>query len=200
MKKLSLLIFLILCVTIGGVYATWYYSGNINVADVSEPITINLEDAANGGAHGTYTLVKNITGATFFRIDQADEEHNTELVIPDGTSLKLVFTPNVHAPESVKTGTFDTWVYFSGNIDTLQYEAKDIFNSLTATDKNTGIKITWNVVDGKLECDLLPIIQAQISMENTFKLDTLADYNAFNAIIDTINLTIHVTDGILADS
>lgn len=28
MKKLSLLVALILCVTIGGVYATWTYAGN----------------------------------------------------------------------------------------------------------------------------------------------------------------------------
>lgn len=201
MKKLSLLISLILCVTIGGVYATWIYSGNVNVADISEPITINLEDAANGGAHGTYTINKNIAGETFFRIDQANENHEAKLVIPEGTTIELVFTPSVHAPEYVKDGTnFPTFIYFSGNLDTLQYAGQKVFAPLTKTSLDTaGEKITWTVRDGKLVFDLMPLIIEQVKLNGTIKLDTLSDYNDFSAIIDTSKLVIHVSDGVLAD-
>lgn len=201
MKKLSLLISLILCVTIGGVYATWIYSGNVNVADISEPISINLEDAANGGAHGTYTINKQLGGETFFRIDQANDQHEAKLVIPEGTTIELVFTPSAHAPEHVKDGTnFPTYIYFSGNIDTLEYAGSKIFAPLTKTSLETaGAQITWTVRDGKLICDLMPIIQEQIKLNGTIKLDTLSEYNAFSTIIGTSKLVVHVSDGVLAD-
>ena len=38
MKKLSVLIASLLCVTIGGVYATWYYATSNNVGDKHQHI------------------------------------------------------------------------------------------------------------------------------------------------------------------
>ena len=200
MKKLSILIALILCITIGGVYATWYYSGAENVADVNEPITINLEDAQTVGSHGSYTLVKDMKGAqTFFRIDQIDENHTAGLVCA-GT-LKIVFTPNVHASQAIKAGNFDTWVYFTGNFSTLEYNNQSIFKPVTANSVENGIKITWTVAEnGNLECDLTQLLKDNIQLDNVFKLSTLADYNAFAAAIDGIKLNVHVTDGIVANS
>ena len=200
MKKLSLLIAMILCITIGGVYATWFYSGAENVADVSEPVTINLEDAQTVGSHGSYTLLKSLDGETFFRIDQADENHNAKIVCK-GT-MKLVFTPAVHASAEIKNGEFDTWVYFSGNFDQLLYNGDEIFVANTKTNKDTGIKVVWvkNDETGNLEYDLTPDIQALVQLNQTITLDTLVDYNAFAAAIEGINLTVHVTDGIIADA
>ena len=102
MKKLSVLIAMILCVTIGGVYATWYYSGADNVADTSEPVTINLEDSQTVGSHGSYTLHKTLNGETFFRIDQADENHTAKLVCKG--ELVLGFKPAEHASAAIKGG------------------------------------------------------------------------------------------------
>ncbi len=195
MKKLSLLVALILCVTIGGVYATWYYSGAENVADISEPITVNLEDAQTVGSHGSYTLVKSLTGETFFRIDQIDDNHTAGIVCK-GT-MKLVFTPAAHASAEIKGGQFDTWIYFTGNFDTLTYEGKQIFATNTKVDKNSGIKITWTVVDGKLECDITSYLQELVELNDTFRLDTLADYNNFATAISNLALTVHVTDGVV---
>ena len=133
MKKLSLIIALILCITIGGVYATWYYSGETNVADVSEPITINLEDAQTVGSHGAYELIVDKgTAKTFFRIDQLDDNHTAGLVCA-GT-VKIVFTPSAHASSEIKSGNFDTKIYFTGNFDTLTYETKSIFKTVEAKD------------------------------------------------------------------
>ena len=200
MKKLSLLIAMILCITIGGVYATWFYSGAENVADVSEPVTINLEDAQTVGSHGSYTLLKSLDGETFFRIDQADENHNAKVVCK-GT-MKLVFTPAVHASAEIKNGEFDTWVYFSGNFDQLLYNGDEIFVANTKTNKDTGIKVVWvkNDETGNLEYDLTPDIQDLVQLNQTITLDTLVDYNALAAAIEGINLTVHVTDGIIADA
>ena len=199
MKKLSLLVALILCVTIGGVYATWYYSGAENVADISEPITINLEDAQTVGSHGSYELLKTVNDATFIRIDQVDDNHKAGLVC--NSEIKLVFKPNVHASAEIKDGQFDTWIYFSGNFDTLTYGGQSIFKTVAQKDVDSGIKITWTVnSDGNLECDITQYIQDVLEFENDFYLDTLADYNAFAAAIDGIKLNVHVTDGIIAGS
>ena len=201
MKKLSILIALILCITTGGVYATWYYSGAENVADVSEPITINLEDAQTVGSHGSYTLVKEMNGAqTFFRIDQMDSQHTAGLVCA-GT-IKLVFTPNVHASSEIKNGDFDTWIYFTGNFTTLTYNGQSIFKSVAANSVETGIKIdNWTVTsEGKLEYDLTQLLKDTLQFENTFKLDTLVDYNNFASAIDGIKFNVHVTDGIVAEN
>ncbi len=53
MKKLGLLIAMILCVTIGGVYATWTYTQNTDVADEAVNINMNLTDVAYSGSYGT---------------------------------------------------------------------------------------------------------------------------------------------------
>ena len=198
MKKLSILITLILCITIGGVYATWYYSGAENVADVSEPITINLEDAQTVGSHGSYALVKEMNGAaTFFRIDQADEDHNAKLVCA-GT-LKLVFTPNVHASPAIKEGNFDTWIYFTGNFSELTYKGASIFKAVAANSVENGIKLTWTVAEnGNLECDLTALLMENVQLDSQLQLGTLAEYNAFAEAIDGIKLNVHVTDGIVA--
>lgn len=201
MKKLSILIALILCVSIGGVYATWFYSGAENVADVSEPITINLEDAQTVGSHGSYSLIKNMNGAqTFFRIDQIDDQHTAGLVCAG--ALKLVFTPNVHASAEIKNGDFDTWVYFTGNFGTLTYNDLSIFKDVSANSVETAIKIeNWTVTEqGTLEYDLTQLLKDTLQFENTFKLDTLVDYNSFAKAIDGIKLNVHVTDGIIAEN
>ena len=44
MKKISVLIMLILCVTIGGVYATWTYTQATDVADEAVNMNMNLTD------------------------------------------------------------------------------------------------------------------------------------------------------------
>ena len=49
MKKLSVLIAMILCVTIGGVYATWTYAGQ-KVSDASYESVLRLTDAVEEGA------------------------------------------------------------------------------------------------------------------------------------------------------
>ena len=199
MKKLSLLICLILCVTIGGVYATWYYSGADNVADVSEPITINLEDAETVGSHGSYTLTKSVVGETFFRIDPVDDNHTAGITC--ASTIVLTFAPNQHASAEIKSGQFDTWIYFTGNLSTLTYNSQQIFKDIENNSADNGIKVTWTVAeDGKLECDITQYLIQAVQFENTFHLDTLADYNAFSDAISTASLTVHVTDGIVADN
>lgn len=61
-KRLSLLIALVLCFTIGGVYATWVYTQSDDVADITKAGTINMTDATFEGTYGTYAV--DVKGAT----------------------------------------------------------------------------------------------------------------------------------------
>lgn len=54
MKKLSVLIALVLCVTIGGVYAAWNYSQG-NTASVNVSREINMAQVVTNGIKGTIT-------------------------------------------------------------------------------------------------------------------------------------------------
>ena len=55
MKKLSTLIALLLCVTVGGVYATWTYTSDaVDIMDVTKEAVIELENATTSGAAGTF--------------------------------------------------------------------------------------------------------------------------------------------------
>ena len=60
MKKLSLLISLILCVTIGGVYAAWTYAGSNDITDAHKEIQIIIPDPVIDGSNGAYSIETNI--------------------------------------------------------------------------------------------------------------------------------------------
>lgn len=56
MKKISLLIALVLCLTISGVYATWVYSQSDDVADITGAKAITMTEATFTGTYGTYSV------------------------------------------------------------------------------------------------------------------------------------------------
>ena len=61
MKKLSLLISMILCVTISGVYAAWVFAGN-NIVDKDTTVTIAMGEVSNDAATpGTYSISTNFS-------------------------------------------------------------------------------------------------------------------------------------------
>lgn len=56
MKKIGLIIGMALCVTVGGVYATWTYTQNTDVAGEAVHMSMNLGSPAYSGSYGTYTV------------------------------------------------------------------------------------------------------------------------------------------------
>ena len=68
MKKLSVLIALMLCVTIGGVYATWSYAGTDDIADAFAEAKVTIADVELKGANGTYKIESNLV----LTVDQAN--------------------------------------------------------------------------------------------------------------------------------
>lgn len=189
MKRLSVLIAMILCVTIGGVYATWTYTQNTDVADEQIHMTMNLTDVAYSGSYGTYKID---TSALKMNIDpKAGTTHDTALYITG--QIVITFTPNSVAPETVKengvastfqlTLTNNNWLYEGQPIVTLAH--------------NEAEEITWGQPDeqGVFTFVISAEELAQHISLTEFTLDTKAKYDAFNLALGQGQITITVSDG-----
>ena len=99
MKKLSVLITIMLCVTIGGVYATQTYAGTNDIADAYAEAKVTITDAELTGANGTYKIESNLV----LTVDQANKNHEAKLVFAanDGKpiTLKYIFTTGEYLGE-----------------------------------------------------------------------------------------------------
>lgn len=189
MKRLSVLIAMILCVTIGGVYATWTYTQNTDIADEQIHMTMNLTDVAYSGSYGTYKID---TSALKMNIDpKAGTTHDTALYITG--QIVITFTPNSVAPETVKengvastfqlTLTNNNWLYEGRPIVTLAH--------------NEAEEITWGQPDeqGVFTFVISAEELAQHISLTEFTLDTKAKYDAFNLALGQGQITITVSDG-----
>ncbi len=185
-KKISMLVALVLCITIGGVYAQWYYAENATVTeDVNKAVT--LAPVTQAGSIGTYEV-----GYTDFSlvIDQtAPGDYTPELDIiaaPEKAGdLTIKFIPEIIASEDAKTNGIETTVTFSSN---LQHEGTDIFTFSTgfAVHKANCTEAgcyKWVALNDGSGAFLVTIPMADLSthimLNYTVPLDTYAKYQAF---------------------
>ena len=215
MKKLSLLVALFMCLTIGGVYATWSYAGTNDIGDAFAEAKVTIAEVELTGANGTYKVESNLV----LTVDQANDEHDAELVFASNNSdpifLKVTFTPAGNAPQTIKDNAVPTQLYFS-TTTAMQYKidgdgnysetgtATDIFKfdeKYQAKDFELAEKITWNEEsDGSFTYTMdVDALKAAIMLNQTFKLDTKAEYDAFKAALAG-NIVANVTDGIVTGS
>ena len=207
MKKLSTLIALMLCVTIGGVYATWSYAGTDDIADVYAESKVTITDAELTGANGIYKVESNLV----LTIDQANEDHEAKLVFGSNNDqpiyLKVTFTPASNAPQAIKDNAVPTEVYF-GLTTPMQYKIDaqgnysesgtptDIFKFTNSSNGVLDNLIEWtNNGDGTFTWTAdQAYLESQISLSQTFVLDIKAEHDAFRAALGG-NIVVRVTDG-----
>lgn len=198
MKKFSILIAVLLCVTIGGVYAAWMFADSNDAAMKTENVSLALTEDVDKGAYGVYTLSKSEDFGLL--IDDIDDgiTHNAELV-GKGT-LTITFTPNEKATEEVRTNATPTyWCIKAGDsITNWKYNDTQIFtalndswNTITGVDASNWVasadgKSFTYTISGETIKNLLTL--------NSFKLETKAQYNAFAAALTYTKLTIYVND------
>ena len=113
MKKLSILIALMLCVTIGGVYATWTYAGTNDIADADAEAKVTMAGATFTGANGVYEVKSNLV----LTIDQKNSDHEAELKFEsnDGADIYLTvtFTPASTASQTMKDYGVESYLSFT---------------------------------------------------------------------------------------
>ncbi len=201
MKKLSVLVALILCVTVGGVYATWNYAQN-DVADQTQLLNMVMTEKKFSGAFGTYHINHNDVK---FEIDQTANGNYTPKLNITG-SIVVKFSPSENIPADVKENGYTSYVSFTNPTGANVYEGQNIFtlaegdlviNDLTAS---TGEKWTKGT-DGTFTYTITAEKLAEMISINTgakFYLDTKGKYDAFNAVLTGVNMTL--SDGITAAS
>ena len=191
MKKLSLLIALCMLLTIGGVYATWTYTQNTDVADEAVNMNMNLTDVAYSGSYGTYKID---TSSLKLAIDpKAGTTHTTALYIEG--NIVVTFTPNSVAPVEIKENGLDTTYTLSLSNPNWQYDSRNIvtLNHAEAHD------IEWvKQADGTFTYTISAAdLAGHISLAEIV-LDTKVAYDAYNAVLGQGAIVISVSDGTTA--
>lgn len=205
MKKLSLLIALILCVTIGGVYATWSYTASNDVADEKGELTIALVPQPNIiGTYGTYAV--DVSGVTV-AIDQKDEgDHTAVLKFSDDSKVVISFTPATNAPLSVKENGVESTFSIRTSKDFVYKTDAEGNYSAEGTDKPVftfqnhqaqAFDWTKDPETGVFSYTIDATALRSMITLNTFVLDTLAEYQAFSTAIEG-SVVFTVSDGIVS--
>ena len=189
MKKLSLLIAMILCVTIGGVYATWTYTKSTNVMDDTIYTSLNLTKATNDASYGTYEV--DTSNLSMVIDPKAGTTHTTALYITG--EIVITFTPGAYAPTEVKENAVPTTFQFSVTNPNWEYEGDKIV-TFAHEEAET---IDWGEADDNgvftfvIDADDL----AGHIILTEFVLDTFAKYEAYNAALGQGQISITVSDG-----
>ncbi len=215
MKKLSVLIAIMLCVTIGGVYATWTYAGTNDIADAFAEAKVTITDAELTGANGTYKIESNLV----LTVDQANESHEAKLVFAanDGKpiTLTVTFTPAANAPQTIKENAVPSELYFGTTTDMKykmdasgNYSAEgtptDIFTFTNPSDGDFSPNVTWTPVDENSDdkTDFFTYtldetaLKSMISLSQTFVLDLKSEHDAFREAMNG-NIVVRITDGVV---
>ncbi|MBR5280315.1 MAG: hypothetical protein IKU26_05045, partial [Clostridia bacterium] len=216
----SILIALMLCLTLGGVYATWTFTNDAaDIVDVKNETLVALTNATVSGAEGTFTINSNLV----LSIDQkAPGDHEAVLlynpmVEGDDIYLTITFTPAINASSDVKKDAVDAELYFSTTTTMECYVdatghfvvpadpenldegvvLKEIFVFGNKTDGAFTKNVTWSkdettgVFSATYDLD---DIKSMIQLNGKIILDTKADYDAFSALLNG-NIVANLTDG-----
>ena len=217
MKKLSVLIALVLCVTIGGVYAAWNYSQG-NTASVNVSREINMAQVVTNGIKGTITatpqnnfafLVDDITNDTP-NGDGTYTDIKYKAVLVGTGDIKINFTANPGADQTTK----DKGIKMIATItlsakDNLKYSdphtSQDVVPIAVKTGANViALEITENEdgepvdKDGKPDITNEATITAQeivdcLELANVI-LDTKAENDAFHTALKDYTIVITISE------
>lgn len=188
MKKLSLLVALALLVTIGGVYATWSYAGNI-ATESHMHMSVNLATATEDTPKGSITVVLNSMDVL---IDDTNHDYVAEAVFSG--KMGFVFTPGKGASDEVIADGIDMQFqvlqdvpkqYLGNNVFIMKKTAPTAFTSMIKVDESN--KDT--LVPGKaltpgsfyVEIDA-SVMNEHVEIANIV-LDTLDEYNAMKTAL-----------------
>ena len=206
MKKFSILIAILLCVTIGGVYAAWMFADSTDAELRTQTVTLGLTTSAEAGVYGSYTLTPSIEtdpeGAFGLVVDDIDDGVTHNAVLVGKGYLTVTFTPNASATEAVRTGAVPTYwclqIGANASIDNWLYDGNKIFDTIDGAWKTIdGVNASnWVAsADGKSFTYTISgeTIANMIDM-NEFTLETKTEYNAFASALTYTKITLYVND------
>lgn len=180
MKKLSLLIAIALCVTIGGVYAAWTYAGAGVTITNPAAIGVTLETEVMTDPKGTLTN----TGAITATIADDNNDYNAELKLA-GDGYTFTYTKDENAPASANEVTFVVTVSVTAN----KYGEKNILTVGTSTKEYTVTSgNSFTITTAVLTNDF------GLALGDTFNLPTPEAHAEFETALAGSQITITVTE------
>ena len=211
MVRLGLIILMLLCVTITGVYAVWTYAGTDDIADAFAETKITIAGTELTGANGTYTIESNLV----LTIDQKNDQHEAEMIFAanDGNPIHLTvtFTPAANAPQDIKDNAVPSELYFT-TTTAMKYNMDaegnysdtgtptDILVFTNYADQIFSPNVTWtrNVdAEGNITFTYTldeTALRDMIKLNGTFVLDTKSEHDAFREALSG-NILARITDG-----
>ena len=179
MKRLSILIALILCVTIGGVYATWLYPSD-STNEITQPVTNVMAEVEPTGAYGTFSTVTNTLKLV------VDQKSTTEFVTDLKYEGKLVikFFPhdNISSAQLTAVKTAKVTVSVS-DLELAIYNGEAIWALAADPTFNLNENNWVTESDGTLTYEInCSDLEDYIFLEKDFTLENIDDYNEFLAV------------------
>ena len=179
MKKLSLAMATAMCLTVGGVYATWNYAGNAvneNVDDATVSVGMGMIDSTANVA--TVTLK---TMSAMLTVDGDAQGTNTAVLTPSGN---LVVTVDINETSAV---TYLTFTY-TLSVDSHGTWAGDHIFKYTTSEYVSPTNVT---ADGDVSISMAELVGGWgLNLREAFSLPKLADYNAFKEALREVKIAI----------
>lgn len=220
MKKLSVLIASLLCVTIGGVYATWYYATSNNVGDKHQLIGLELTADKLQGGYGSYTVDVKVgmwidpasenSYKAALCFGAADIDGNVTRAQPGDAAIVITYAPDTYVPDDVDNNGLTTYWSLSwkkGDLTNLadwKYGNTSIFSNINTTvttiypyrtEDQTNV---WSAkADGKFTYTItVETLSNMINLTAGITLDSITKYNEFQAALSGGTIGINVNDGV----
>ena len=204
MKKFTILVALILCVTIGGVYATWTYQGG-EVSPLHHHFNVYMGQVDNDEAKG---ILKTVTNALSIRLDDANKDYVAEAFVHG--YIEFVFAPKSNATDDVRNNGINLNYTLEQTNPAIQYEvdgvATNVFTITGGTgDLGKGVLITADnyetlsahgsdlstYVGSFYYCIEATTINSMISTD--VSLPTYDDYKVMETILNTTTAKIGIS-------
>ena len=206
MKKFTILIALILCVSIGGVYATWTYQTG-EVGGLHQHFNVYMGALDNAEAKG---ILQNVANALSIKLN--DDEGGAVPGQGDYVAeaavegyIEFVFTPKANANDDVRNNGIDLVFNLKQTDPAIEFDGAPVFTVSDATvDLGKGQKITAdnadelsahntdlsNYVGSFYYCISASQLQSMISTD--LELPTYEDYQAMETILNTTQAKIGI--------
>ena len=180
MKKLSVLVALILCVTIGGVYATWNYAqGTVTTRTKFFDAGTIITDKVVTTDKGNITI-----DTTSLKITIHDENNDLHGEMKAEGYVTVTFTPNQGADSAVAANGVKLQ-YVLGTTNNYTYEGTAIF-AVNTTAQDLGL------VNGSVN---IPASELDALIDlNALYLPTAEDYDAFKLALHSGAISITVSE------
>ncbi len=187
MKKISILVMLILCVTIGGVYAAWTYSD----ANLSSSVDTTISHGMASITSVEVGDLKIVSNSLLVKVDQADEQYHAGLVVTG--QITVSFVPGPGADDDVYVQGIPVYAsVYVANAEANLYQGSPIY--VTTGEK---IRVEWEKQEdgsflGTLQGDQ---VEDLFELGADFVLANVTEYNAFHALEGKLTLNIKFEQG-----